>query len=122
MDGRKKFYELGGINGNCDFCDNKKAAFRYVEARDVFQINHLSPRHRERTGYDTQKPKELLRKIIKASSNTDDLVADFFCGSGTTLTVAKELNRKFIGCDINEKACEIAAKRIEQERKQLKLF
>jgi site-specific DNA-methyltransferase (adenine-specific) len=55
--------------------------------------------HNERTGYPTQKPEALLERIILASSNPGDLVADFFCGSGTTLLAAERLGRHFIGCD-----------------------
>jgi site-specific DNA-methyltransferase (adenine-specific) len=55
--------------------------------------------HNERTGYPTQKPEALLERIILASSNPGNLVADFFCGSGTTLLVAERLGRHFIGCD-----------------------
>jgi DNA modification methylase len=62
--------------------------------------------------YDTQKPIELLERIIKVSSNEGDVVADFFCGSGTTLAAAKKLGRYYIGCDINPKAIEIAKERI----------
>jgi DNA modification methylase len=62
--------------------------------------------------YATQKPKELISRIIQASSNEGDLVADFFCGSGTTCVVAKELRRNYIGCDIGEKAIHIATNRI----------
>lgn len=68
----------------------------------------------ESVGYDTQKPKALLERIIKASSNEGDIVADFFMGSGTTCVVAKELGRKYIGCDINPRAIEIAEKRIAE--------
>lgn len=62
--------------------------------------------------YDTQKPIELLERIIKVSSNEGDVVADFFCGSGTTLAAAKKLSRYYIGCDINPKAINIAKERI----------
>ncbi len=55
--------------------------------------------HNERTGYPTQKPQALLERIIKASSNPGDIVADFFCGSGTTPLVADSLGRKFIAAD-----------------------
>jgi DNA modification methylase len=55
--------------------------------------------HNERTGYPTQKPESLLERIILASSNRGDLVADFFCGSGTTPYVAAKHGRKFIACD-----------------------
>ena len=56
--------------------------------------------HKERTGYPTQKPEALLRRIILASSNPGDLVADFFCGSGTTPIVAGSLGRRFIASDM----------------------
>lgn len=81
--------------------------------RDWLNINILPQAHKERVGYDTQKPKTLLEKIIKASSNEGDVVADFFCGSGTSLVVAKELNRQYIGCDINPRAIEITNKRLK---------
>jgi DNA modification methylase len=55
--------------------------------------------HNERTGYPTQKPHALLERIIKASSNPGDLVADFFCGSGTTPAVAAGLGRRFLAAD-----------------------
>lgn len=64
--------------------------------------------------YPTEKPKTLLERIVKASSNEGDVVADLFCGSGTTMVVAKELNRKYIGCDINPRAVEITNKRLEE--------
>ncbi len=55
--------------------------------------------HNERSGYPTQKPEALLERIVKASSNPGDIVADFFCGSGTTPLVAARLGRKFLACD-----------------------
>ena len=68
---------------------------------------------KERLGYNTQKPKALIERIIKASSNEGDLVADFYLGSGTTAEVCKDLNRKFIGCDINPRAIEITHQRLK---------
>lgn len=62
-------------------------------------------------GYDTQKPKALIERIIKASSNEGDLVADFYSGSFTTAEVCKDLNRSFIGCDINPNCLEKAKER-----------
>jgi site-specific DNA-methyltransferase (adenine-specific) len=79
---------------------------------DVWDVPTLNNMAKERVGYDTQKPKELISRIIKASSNEGDIVADFFCGSGTTLVVAKELGRQYIGCDINPKAIEITNNRL----------
>lgn len=63
--------------------------------------------------YPTQKPKALLERIIKASSKEGDIVADFFCGSGTTAEVANELNRNYFVCDINPKAIEITNSRLK---------
>ena len=61
--------------------------------------------------YQTQKPKALIERIIKASSNEGDLVADFYAGSFTTAEVCKYLNRSFIGCDINPNCFEKAKER-----------
>lgn len=80
---------------------------------DVIEIPNLSATSKERTGYNTQKPKELLNIFVKQSSNENDVVADFFCGSGTTMIVAKELSRQYIGCDINPRAIEITNKRLK---------
>lgn len=66
----------------------------------------------EYLGYPTQKPEGLLRRIIEASSATDSLVADFFCGSGTTLAVAEKLGRRWIGCDLGRWAIHVTRKRL----------
>jgi len=68
--------------------------------------------HNERTGYPTQKPESLLERIILASSNPGDLVADFFCGSGTTPVVAAKHGRKFIACDESFRAMHASRKRL----------
>jgi len=65
----------------------------------------------ERQMYQTQKPKALIERIIKASSNEGDLVADFYSGSFTTAEVCKDLKRNFIGCDINPNCLEKAKER-----------
>ena len=70
----------------------------------------------EKQMYPTQKPKELIKRIILASSNENDLVADFYMGSGTTAEVCKDLNRNFIGCDINPRAVEITLQRLNNAR------
>ena len=80
----------------------------------VWDIKAVDPKSKERVDYDTQKPKALLERIIKASSNEGDIVADFFMGSGTTCVVAKELGRKYIGCDINPRAIEITNGRLNE--------
>jgi adenine-specific DNA-methyltransferase len=66
----------------------------------------------EYLGYPTQKTEEVLTKIIKASSNSGDLVADFFCGSGTTLAIAEKLGRRWIGCDLGRWAIHVTRKRL----------
>lgn len=66
----------------------------------------------ERIGYPTQKPIKLLERIIKASSNEDDLIADFFCGSGTTGVVAEKLNRRWIMSDLGRYAIHSSRKRL----------
>lgn len=81
---------------------------------DVWEIPSLNSQAKERVGYDTQKPKKLINKIISGFSNKADTVADFFCGSGTSMVVAKELRRKYIGCDINPRAIEITNSRLNK--------
>lgn len=67
---------------------------------------------KERLGYPTQKPLKLLDRIIKASSNPDDIVFDPFCGCATTLAASSNLGRKYIGIDISPKAAELIHERI----------
>ncbi len=75
-------------------------------------IPPVNSQAKEDTGYDTQKPEALLERIIKASSNPGDLVADFFLGSGTTAAVAQRLGRRWIGCDLGRFAIHTARKRL----------
>lgn len=91
---------------------------KYYDSRgkiidDVWKINMLGQNDKtERCGYPTQKPKELLYKIIDSSCPKDGIFADFFCGSGTSLVVAKELGIKYIGCDISSNAVKISLERL----------
>lgn len=80
---------------------------------DVWDLPFLSTVSNERVDWPTQKPLALLERIIKSSSNPGDTVADFFCGSGTTLVAAQRLGRKYIGCDVERKAVQIARKRLK---------
>ncbi len=79
------------------------------ESLDSIQIKSFSA---EKTGYATQKNESLVRRIIKASSNEGDLVADFFCGSGTTQAVAEKLGRRWIGADLGRFAIHTTRKRL----------
>jgi DNA modification methylase len=84
-----------------------------VPLQDLWlDINTVQPQSNERLGYDTQKPEALLERIINLSSNQDDLVADFFCGSGTTLAVAEKLGRRWIGCDLGRWGIHVTRKRL----------
>ena len=65
--------------------------------------------------YPTQKPLNILRKLIKITTNENDLVLDCFCGSGSTCCASKQIKRNFIGIDINPKAVEIASNRLKQQ-------
>lgn len=83
-------------------------------------ISYLAGGSGEAVGYKTQKPEHLLKRIITASSNEGDLVADFFCGSGTTLAVAEKLGRKWIGCDLGRFAIHTSRKRLIDVQRELK--
>jgi hypothetical protein len=85
-----------------------------VPVQDVWgDISSLSGSHRERLGYQTQKPVALLKRIITASSNEGDLVLDPFCGCGTTIEAAERLNRRWIGIDITYIAVDLIKNRLE---------
>ena len=84
---------------------------------DISKIHNQSS---ELTGYATQKPEALLDRIIKASSNEGDLIADFFCGSGTTAAVAEKLGRKWIATDLGKFAIHTTRKRMIGVQRQLK--
>ncbi|MBI2953718.1 MAG: site-specific DNA-methyltransferase [Chloroflexi bacterium] len=99
----------------------------YLDERDGVAVPNLwtdippvNSQAKEDTGYDTQKPEALLERIIKASSNEADLVADFFCGSGTTAAVAEKLGRKWIVSDLGKFAVHTTRKRLIGVQRQLK--
>ena len=83
-----------------------------VTPSSVWRLSNLQMNAAEAVGYPTQKTEELLQKIITASSHPGDLVADFFCGSGTALAVAEKLGRRWIGCDRGRPAIEITRQRL----------
>ena len=75
-------------------------------------IPPINSQAQERLGYPTQKPLALLERIIKASSNENDIVLDAFCGCGTALVAAENLGRQWIGIDVSPTACRVMAKRL----------
>ncbi len=86
---------------------------RGAKPRDVIEIPTTCNGMHEKTSHPTQKPEELLRQLVLASSNVGDLVVDPFLGSGTTAVVAEQLHRKWKCCDISSEYCQWAAQRIE---------
>lgn len=80
---------------------------------DTWWHTIVSPTGKEKTGYPTQKPLGILRRILTASSNPGDLVLDFFAGSGTTGAAALELGRRFLLVDNNEEAIEVMKERFQ---------
>ena len=95
--------------------ERKKMWYHKAVCRDVWEdINPIGtePGNIERIDFATQKPEALLKRIILASSNPGDIVADFFCGSGTTLAVAEKLGRRWIGSDLSKFAIQVTRKRL----------
>jgi DNA modification methylase len=91
-----------------------------VPLQDLWlSINTVQPQSVERQGYDTQKPEALLEWVINLCSNEADLVADFFCGSGTTGTVAERLGRRWIMCDLGRFAVHTSRKRLIEVQRTL---
>ena len=82
---------------------------------DWWVMQPIMPSSKERTGYPTQKPLVLLERIIKASSNPDDIVLDPFCGCATTCIAAESLQRQWIGIDLSPKAVELVKMRLERD-------
>jgi adenine-specific DNA-methyltransferase len=82
-------------------------------------VNPIGSVSSERLDFPTQKPEALLERIVTASSNEGDLVADFFCGSGTTMAVAEKLGRRWIGVDLGRYAIHTSRKRLIQVQREL---
>ncbi len=102
-----------GRNGNGKNRDNWKPNPLGAKPKDVFDIPTTCNGMGEKTPHPTQKPEELLRKLMLASSNPNDLVLDPFSGSGTTAVVAEQLGRRWLACDSNKQYNEWAIKRLE---------
>ncbi|OGG07413.1 hypothetical protein A2872_02320 [Candidatus Gottesmanbacteria bacterium RIFCSPHIGHO2_01_FULL_42_12] len=118
----KKMITVKDENGNVVYYEKDE---KIVGA--LWEIPRINSMANEDTGYPTQKPKELLERVIIASSNAGELVMDCFCGSGTTLVEAQKLGRRWIGCDINIGAVQTSTKGLaqvieEQEKENQKLI
>jgi len=113
------FFTSNGMPRVKRYLDKKKG--NYIgDLWDDEDVSPLSANADQRLGYPTQKPEALLERIIKASSNEGDLVADFFCGSGTTCAVAEKLGRKWIGSDLGKFAIHTTRKRMIGVQRDLK--
>ncbi|MEM3473743.1 MAG: site-specific DNA-methyltransferase [archaeon] len=86
--------------------------YSIVSVDDVWDISGVFNMSYEYQAFDNQKPEALLKRIILASSNPGDIVADFFCGAGTTLAVAEKLGRRWIGSDLSKFAIHVTRKRL----------
>lgn len=92
-----------------------------VPVQDIWDdISSVNSQAKEAEGYATQKPEALLERIIKSSSHVGDLVADFFCGSGTTAAVAEKLGRKWIATDLGKFGIHTTRKRLIGVQRQQK--
>ena len=103
------FYTKNGMPRLKRYLDEAKGQPLSDVWQDIFPVVSWS---KERVGYDTQKPEELLRRILSASSNSNDLVLDCFCGSGTTPVVAEKLGRRWIAADLGRFAIHTTRKRL----------
>lgn len=109
-------YGKGKTRKRENWTPNPKGA----KPKDVIEIPTTCNGMGETTPHPTQKPEELLRKFVLASSNEGDLVVDPFSGSGTTIVVAEQLNRRWMGCDLNLQYNDWAYERLESIRRMTK--
>lgn len=120
-DGRK--YRMSGNNNATRYYadEGRKAddVWTWLDRKEnnIVQVFNALPEH---INYPTQKPEKLIARIMEASSNEGDLVADFFCGSGTTLAVAEKLARKWIGSDLGKFGVHTTRKRMIGVQRELK--
>ena len=105
----KIYYTKNGIARRKRYLDEAKG----MPAQDLWNdIEPLRSWNNEKLGFPTQKPEALMERIIKSSSNEGDVVADFFCGCGTTIAVSQKLKRQWLGADISHLAIRLNVKRL----------
>lgn len=110
--GTKKQRAVVGADGRRVRSSTTEDASPGVPMGDVWDIGIVAPVAKERTGYPTQKPAALLRRVIESLTDPGEIVLDPYLGSGTTVAVASELGRRSIGIDKNIEAIEIARTRL----------
>ena len=112
-DDKGMFYYRGGSHNGKKLSQKVYITNKGIFPRDVWtDIPYIRANTLEYQAFSTQKPERLLKRIILASSNKNDIVADFFCGTGTSLAVSEKLGRRWIGSDIAKQAINISRKRI----------
>ena len=118
---QKSYMAIGsGKNPVQTYYEDEAGSYTIVNVKDWWDdIGMLATSSYERVQYPTQKPEALLERIIAASTNEDGLVADFFCGSGTTLAVAEKLGRRWIGADLGRFAIHTTRKRLLDVQREL---
>ncbi len=109
---RGRQYQLTGKQRKIYLDEQPGAMIGSLWVEDGIQLNTSS---KERTGYPTQKPLALLRRVIEASSNEGDMVMDPFCGCATTCIAAEQLQRNWVGIDISDKAADLVQSRLQEE-------
>jgi DNA modification methylase len=114
----KIFYTKNGVARKKDYLDEANGQPVQTLWTDK-AVQYVVSWGQENTGYETQKSESLLTRIIEASSNPGDLVADFFCGSGTTMAAAEKLGRKWIGADLGRFAIHTSRKRLIGVQREL---
>ncbi|NVM43898.1 MAG: site-specific DNA-methyltransferase [Candidatus Lokiarchaeota archaeon] len=112
-DDKGTYYHRGGSHNGKKLSQKVYISNMGIFPRDVWtDLPYIRANTTEYQAFSTQKPERLLKRIILASSDKGDIVADFFCGTGTTLVVAEKLGRRWIGSDIGNHAINISRKRI----------
>lgn len=123
VDYKADFTAVRGVHGRKDYDENmqrERHSLGKVPEDWWTHVSNVSAWRNEIIGYPTQKPEALLERIIRASSNEGDLVADFFCGSGTLPAVAERLGRKWIATDLGKFAIHTTRKRLLGVQRKLK--
>ena len=108
-------FDLESIGVKWKYDKDKRNKRGWKNCGDVWNISQLSGTFKERLEHPTQKPIKLIERMVKVSSRESDLILDLFSGTGTTSVVSKQLGRKFIGIELEDKYINIAKKRLCQE-------
>ena len=117
---RKQLQDVRDLDKLKEILSDTKAVQNISDVWDNVMSFQQQPTSAENCGYPTQKPESLLERIIRASTNPNDLVFDCFMGSGTTQAVAMKLGRRFIGADINMGSINTSVKRLYNEARKIK--